>query len=203
MLSELLPEEKRRLNELEFQLSQLSDNKSSILPSDVNAGLTEMEFRLVELDKLADKEPRNRKDDCKRRIHHLRTIHGHIKSGLDQYLKKINPYITKKRELFLGADIEGGANHFQVEESNSLERSNRMLDSYIDMGQFTLTNLSQQKENLKSIQRKVFDLLNYMGLSNSLLKSIENRDTVDKWIVYGGMVFIIFLLLIIWLWLRK
>lgn len=41
---------------------------------------------------------------------------------------------------------------------------------------------------VQSAHRKLLDTLNSVGLSDSLLRVIERRQTLDKWIVYGGMV---------------
>lgn len=35
----------------------------------------------------------------------------------------------------------------------------------------------------------MLDIANRLGLSSSLLRVIERRDTVDFWIVIGGMIF--------------
>ena len=73
MLSELLPEEKRRLNELEQQYFQLekSANKSGTqqqLYSDIFLKLNEMDFRLDELEKLVVRETKAKRDDYRRLI---------------------------------------------------------------------------------------------------------------------------------------
>lgn len=41
---------------------------------------------------------------------------------------------------------------------------------------------------LQSAHRKVLDTLNSIGLSDSLLRVIDRRQTFDKLLVYGGMV---------------
>ena len=41
---------------------------------------------------------------------------------------------------------------------------------------------------LQSAQRKLFDVANSLGLSDSVLKVIDRRQKLDKQIVYGGMV---------------
>lgn len=41
---------------------------------------------------------------------------------------------------------------------------------------------------MQSAHRKLLDTLNSVGLSDSLMRVIERRQTLDKWIVYGGMV---------------
>ena len=43
---------------------------------------------------------------------------------------------------------------------------------------------------VQSAQRKALDVLNSLGLSDSLLGVIDRRQRMDKWITYGGMLFI-------------
>ena len=42
--------------------------------------------------------------------------------------------------------------------------------------------------SLQSAHRKMLDTLNSVGLSDSLLRVIDRRQTFDKLLVYGGMV---------------
>lgn len=72
-------------------------------------------------------------------------------------------------------------------ENASLLRSRNMVNDYIQSGSETLSELSSQRSRLKGIHRKVYDMVNSLGISNSLLKLIENRDLNDARIVYGGM----------------
>lgn len=41
---------------------------------------------------------------------------------------------------------------------------------------------------LQAAQRKVLDVINSVGLSDSLLCVIDRRQRMDRWITYGGMV---------------
>jgi golgi SNAP receptor complex member 2 len=204
-VSELLPEEKRRLHELELQLGEVERNSLTVRASDVSLGLNEMSMRLDELDKLVQNEPIKRREDCRRRILHLRNTHQHIKASLDNWVRRNNQYDlgAQKRALFGNADIEGGkVTDAEIAENASLQSSARMMNDYIAIGQETLSNLISQKDRIKNVQRKVFDILNYLGLSNSIMRVVERRDIVDKWIVYIGMVLIIALLIFVYMYLR-
>lgn len=53
------------------------------------------------------------------------------------------------------------------------------------------------------VQRKVFDILNYLGLSNRIMKMAEQRDTIDKWIVFIGMFLICALIFGLWYFYRR
>ena len=50
----------------------------------------------------------------------------------------------------------------------------------------------------QSAQRKALDILNTVGLSNSVLKLIERRHRLDKWIAYAGMIITIVVMIVFW-----
>lgn len=72
MLSELLPEVKRKLHELEQQHILLEKNavrnpaQQNGAETDMYMKLNEMNFRLDELDKLVLREPKAKRDDYRR-----------------------------------------------------------------------------------------------------------------------------------------
>ena len=205
-LSELLPEEKRRLHDLDQQFNDAEKSSSYSQINDVSLGLGEMSKRFDQLEKLVHAEPKERREDCKRRISHLRNSHVHIKFSLDSWVRRNNQYnfAIQKRSLFGNADLEGGTiSDAEVAENSSLGHSSRMMNDYLSQGQETLGNLLSQRERIKSVQRKVLDILNYLGLSNTIIKVVERRDTVDKWIVYSGMVLITFTIFFVFWYFRR
>lgn len=205
MISELLPEEKRKLHDLEQQLIELERGNTIISASDIYMGLNEMVYRLDELDKLVQKESKARRDDFRRRVQHLRTTYAHIRGSLDNLVRRKDRsnFESNKRDLFAEANhnIEAGDIEAEIAEGSSLQRSSKMMNDYLAIGQETLSDLMSQKERLKGIQRKAFDILNSLGIANALMKAVEGRDSVDKWIVYGGMVFILILIFLVWMYL--
>ena len=52
-----------------------------------------------------------------------------------------------------------------------------------------LRALRSQSEHLKAAQRRVFDVLSLLGLSQSLLRSADRRVRADRLLVVGGMLF--------------
>lgn len=201
MLSELLPEDKRRLHELELQLIEIEKGNPLIHVSDVQLGLSEMNSRLDELERIASRESKSHRDDYLRRVQHLRTSYNHIKTSLESIAKRknISTLDMNRRELF--GDIEGGraaVTDADVAEHSSLSQSERMIREYIAIGQSTLGELVSQRDRLKGVQRKVLDIMNYLGLSSSLMKAIEGRDSTDRLLVFGGMAIVLLLLGLIW-----
>lgn len=205
MLSELLPEEKRRLHELESQLAEIEKGKTNISTKDFDLGLKEMANRLDELEKLVSRESLARRDDMKRRVQHLKTSYNHTKTSFDNLLRRLEDsnFDAKKYELM--GDRTGYSSRFDLEaaESSSLGRSGQMLNDYIATGRESLSELISQKERLKSVQRKIFDVMRYLGVSNSIMRMVERREGVDKWIVILGMVSITVLLFILYFYFRK
>jgi Golgi SNAP receptor complex protein 2 len=49
-------------------------------------------------------------------------------------------------------------------------------------------SMAGQRERLKATHRKVLDVLNTVGLSDSVLRLVERRHRLDKILVYGGMI---------------
>eukprot|EP01038_Epipyxis_sp_PR26KG_P004468 gene4468-6318_t len=205
MIAELLPEEKRRLHELEQKLLQLEKGSAHVHSSDIRMGLEEMLTRLDDLQDLVSNEPKSSRDNFKRRVQHLKTTFNHIKTSYETYLKKKSnsSFESQKQELFANAGENSRDLELELAENGSLSRSNRMMNDYIAVGQETFRELVSQRERLKGIQRKVFDILNYLGLANTIVKAVENREFVDRWIVFGGMLFIVLLLIFIWWYWRR
>ncbi|KAK9823145.1 hypothetical protein WJX72_000581 [[Myrmecia] bisecta] len=84
-----------------------------------------------------------------------------------------------------------------------VQNSKRALEEAFQTGTQVLTNMAGQRERLKSAQRKMLDVLNSVGLSDSLLRVIERRQKSDNYITYGGMVLTLVLLIGLWWWLRQ
>lgn len=113
-----------------------------------------------------------------------------------------------------GFDSGNGA-MYAAQESESLQRSSQMVSDLTGLSQSILGDLGEQRNRMKvrfvlllsggemvevterlllfvvwqNVRTKLLDIANRLGLSSSLLRVIERRDTVDFWIVIGGMIF--------------
>ena len=208
MLSELIAEDKRRVFELEAQLVEYEKGTNkAVQASDIQLGLEEMGKRLVELERQANNESKSRRDDMRRRVSHLRSTHTHVKQSLEVIMRRRDSqkYESARRDLFGDTSGDGQSNvniDLEMAESASLDRSSNMVNTYIAQGQETLNELLEQKDRLKNIQRKVFDIMNYLGISQNIIKAVEKRDFTDKWIVFIGMIIVSLFLLVLW-WIRS
>eukprot|EP01100_Stratorugosa_tubuloviscum_P012181 TRINITY_DN5654_c0_g1_i1.p1 TRINITY_DN5654_c0_g1~~TRINITY_DN5654_c0_g1_i1.p1 ORF type:complete len:208 (-),score=79.72 TRINITY_DN5654_c0_g1_i1:89-712(-) len=98
-----------------------------------------------------------------------------------------------RQQLFQDIPKNNFNNNGHVElsmrENESLIRSNREVDDMLQTGQSALESLVFQKETLKGSQRKLFDFYTQLGISNSLVRRMQQKHSTDRLILYGGMIF--------------
>lgn len=90
----------------------------------------------------------------------------------------------------------------ELKANSGLKQSSEMLDGILDQGRATLSNIVNQNNTLKNTRKKLLDAANVMGVSASLVNVIDRRNKEDKWMVYGGMVLVLFILFSLWYLLR-
>ena len=68
----------------------------------------------------------------------------------------------------------------------------------LNSGSNILNNLKEQRVTLKGAHKKILDVANTLGLSNTVMRLIERRTSQDKFILYGGMIFTCVIMFLIW-----
>eukprot|EP00928_Gymnodinium_smaydae_P024790 TRINITY_DN19954_c0_g3_i1.p1 TRINITY_DN19954_c0_g3~~TRINITY_DN19954_c0_g3_i1.p1 ORF type:complete len:232 (+),score=46.43 TRINITY_DN19954_c0_g3_i1:41-697(+) len=128
--------------------------------------------------------------------------------------KQIGVYFRVRKEedmrnaLFGDRNAAGGSGGADdgtkalLKERSSLQQSAMMLDEIIGQGRGILDNVVGQNKVLKGARRKLLDAANVMGVSSSLVNVIDRRQTGDRWLVYGGMALVLFLLFSLWYLLK-
>ena len=81
-----------------------------------------------------------------------------------------------------------------LEHQTKLQNTNRYMDDLLGQGSSILENLREQRGTLKGAQRKMLDVLNTLGMSNTVIRMIEKRAEGDKRILIGGMILTCFLM---------
>ncbi|KAI9328153.1 hypothetical protein BDR26DRAFT_874430 [Obelidium mucronatum] len=74
-----------------------------------------------------------------------------------------------------------------LKENEVLTASEGRIDEFIQMGRGALTELYEQRQILKSTQKRMYDIATSLGLSSTVIKYIEKRAVQDRWILFGGM----------------
>ena len=114
---------------------------------------------------------------------------------------RYTPRATGRMHLRDATDV-GVAGGRQSHERESAAASHHMLDDLLATGAGVLSNLGVQRDRLKSVHRKIRDVLQTTGLSDRLLRVAQRRQGNDKLLVYGGMLFILCFLWLMWRWAR-
>ncbi|KAI5456984.1 hypothetical protein BGZ63DRAFT_408449 [Mariannaea sp. PMI_226] len=73
-------------------------------------------------------------------------------------------------------------------EQNFFANTNNALDEYIMRGQAVLGDLGQQREMLKSTQKRLYSVANTLGISGDTIRMVERRAREDKWIFFAGVI---------------
>jgi len=80
------------------------------------------------------------------------------------------------------------------QEQQSIKRSQITAANISTMGTSILSDLKIQRETLMSTRNALINVADSLGISARLLKTIKRRETVDKIIVYGGMLLVLVVL---------
>lgn len=93
----------------------------------------------------------------------------------------------QSEQLTTGSADELRENH-AFREANFFSNTNHALDDYIARGQAVLGDLGQQREMLKSTQKRLYSVGNTLGVSGDTIRMVERRAREDKWIFFAGVV---------------
>ena len=69
------------------------------------------------------------------------------------------------------------------------QSANQGVDDMLQSGAGILESLRDQRMTLKGAHRRLYDIANTLGLSNTTMRLIERRAYQDKFILMGGMLF--------------
>lgn len=83
-----------------------------------------------------------------------------------------------------------------------MTRSRRMLADMFEQGTGVLTAMAGSRERIKAAQKRALDVLNSVGMGESVLRMIERRHKTDAYVAVGGMIAVtlVTVLLLWWAW---
>jgi Golgi SNAP receptor complex protein 2 len=85
--------------------------------------------------------------------------------------------------------------------SERLDSAHSNIDNSLEQGRLTLLSLKSQGELLKTIRTKMITMGNFLGLSSTVIHSIERRTTSDWWLLFGGMIVTLVVMFVLYKWL--
>lgn len=199
-----------RLERFEFSSSSSGGVDSPELAAAVNRDLAQIQSLSSDMDRLWRSIPaKSQRDLWKRKVEQIAEEADSLKESLDKYYTRNQRRTQEARERaeLLGR-ASGESSHIlrifdeEAQAMQSARNSSRVLEESYATGLAILAQYAGQKERLKRAQRKALDVLNTVGLSNSVLRLIERRSRIDQWIKYVGMFLTIVILIAFWRWTR-
>lgn len=180
------------------------------LAQGVQQDLAQLQNGTLEMERMWHQQlPTSQRGLWKRKVEQVAEESNSLQLSLEKYLTRQQRRQTEAQERAeLMTRLNGNsASILQVydEEAQvmqSAQNSSRMLDDAFATGTAVLAKYSGQRDRLKAAQRKALDVLNTVGLSNSVLKVIERRHRIDKWISYGGIIVTIIIIVAFWMWVK-
>nr|CAD7194178.1 unnamed protein product [Timema douglasi] len=120
---------------------------------------------------------------------------------------KLVEYEVEERELLLNSQFTTNNSHLEgdtsilmdhsLQHNSALQNANHGVDDMLKSGAGILENLRDQRSTLKGAHRRLYDIANTLGLSNTTMRLIERRAYQDKFILLGGMLVTTFLITLI------
>lgn len=194
------------------RLEKCTDTEAESLEREIQARIDSITSNCEKLDILIHKEPLTRRQASKTRVDQLKYDNQHLQAALrilqhkrykkqqenwerDELLSRRFTSIKDEEETAILID-------HSLQHQNSLIRANRNMDDMIFTGTAVLDNLRDQRMTLKGAHRKLMDVANTLGLSNTTMRLIENRVKEDKWILIGGMLITMIMVFLVIIYLR-
>ncbi|XP_050724001.1 Golgi SNAP receptor complex member 2-like [Eriocheir sinensis] len=152
------------------------------------------------LDILINKEPAARRATAKYRVDQLKYDLKHVQNsfGMLQHQKQMRVREVEEREALLSRKFTTNDQQetsifldHELQHHDKLGEANRNMDEMLGAGRSILEGIQDQGMTLKGARKKVLDLANTLGLSNTVMRMIERRSTQDKYILFAGMVIVL------------
>ncbi|CAL8273343.1 unnamed protein product [Lota lota] len=166
-----------------------------LLENDIQARIDRIFTHLERLEILASKEPPNRRQNAKLRADQLKYDIQHLQTGLRNFQHRRYQRDAQDREreelmsrTFTTNDADTSIPMDETLHMNSnLHNAHQGMDDLLGSGSSILNGLRDQRGTLKGTHKKMLDVANMLGLSNTVMRLIERRATQDKLIMIGGM----------------
>ncbi|KAL4660530.1 Golgi SNAP receptor complex member 2 [Arapaima gigas] len=175
---------------------EMTDRDSvHLLENELQARIDSIFSHLERLEILASKEPPNRRQNAKLRVDQLKYDVQHLQSGLQNFQHRRYAREAQEREreelmarTFTTNDADTSIPIDETLQFNSsLHNAHRGIDDLLGSGSSILDGLRDQRSTLKGTHKKMLDVANMLGLSNTVMRLIEKRAFQDKFIMIGGM----------------
>eukprot|EP00232_Nephroselmis_pyriformis_P000063 CAMPEP_0182906556 /NCGR_PEP_ID=MMETSP0034_2-20130328/33818_1 /TAXON_ID=156128 /ORGANISM="Nephroselmis pyriformis, Strain CCMP717" /LENGTH=226 /DNA_ID=CAMNT_0025042247 /DNA_START=102 /DNA_END=782 /DNA_ORIENTATION=- len=157
------------------------------------------------------REGASKKDIWKRKVEGIGEESDSLRMALDKFQSRETRKQAEEKERAellqrVNMDDEDhvakGQKEFDMEaqEMASVTNSHRVIDDALAVGADVLAAMGGQRERLKSAHRKALDVLNNIGIGESLMRVVERRQRMDQVITYLGMIVTCVVVGFVWHW---
>ncbi|XP_008995074.1 Golgi SNAP receptor complex member 2 isoform X1 [Callithrix jacchus] len=167
----------------------------AVVENEIQASIDQIFSHLERLEILSSKEPPNKRQNAKLRVDQLKYDVQHLQTALRnfQHRRHAREQQERQREELLSRTFTTNDSDTTIpmDESlqfnSSLQKIHHGVDDLILDGHNILDGLRNQRLTLKGTQKKILDIANMLGLSNTVMRLIEKRAFQDKYFMIGGM----------------
>ncbi|XP_012286510.1 Golgi SNAP receptor complex member 2 [Orussus abietinus] len=187
------------------QLERKPPNLDSVaIENDIESKINKINSNCEKLDILCLKGPASQRQNAKMRVDQLKYDSRHLNAALNswrhQQMKKQRE--EADREALLSRKFTPN-DHVDIliepnaQYNGSLNNAVYGVDNLIQHGSSILDNLRSQRMSLKGAHKRLIDIGNTLGLSNTTMRLIEKRARQDGFILVGGMLFTCFIIILV------
>ncbi|XP_062875103.1 Golgi SNAP receptor complex member 2 [Trichomycterus rosablanca] len=188
----------KQIQEIQSQMGRLEKTEPQsvhLVENELQARIEQVFSQLERLEILSGKEPPNRRQNAKMRVDQLKYDVQHLQSALRnfQHRRYAREAQEREREELLSRTFTTNEADTSIpiddtlQFNSSLHNAHRGMDDLLGSGSSVLNGLRDQRGTLKGTHKKMLDVANMLGLSNTVMRLIEKRATQDKFIMIGGM----------------
>jgi len=171
----------------------------SAVEADISQQLDAIHANCERLATMASKETPHRRANAKYKVDQLKYDVKHVVAAINNIKAKryAREDEERQREALMATSFttnDQARSHTSIELDAHLEHNQRMgdthrqLDDLLGHGSSILDSLRDQHGTLKSARKKVLDIMNTLGLTNTVMRLIEKRGGQDKIIFWIGVV---------------
>ncbi|NXX41030.1 GOSR2 protein, partial [Tricholaema leucomelas] len=186
-------------------LSSAANPSLAAVENEIQARIDDICGSLQRLEVLCSKEPPSRRQNAKLRVDQLKYDVQHLRTALGNFRhrRQAREQQERQRQELLARTFTANdsATSIPIDESlqfnESLQSAHRGVDELLGSGTSILQGLRDQRVTLKGTQKKLLDVANMLGLSNTVMRLIEKRALQDKYLMAGGMLLTCLLMLLV------
>ncbi|XP_051160501.1 probable Golgi SNAP receptor complex member 2 [Leptopilina boulardi] len=188
---------------LQLERNSLNGNTQEV-ENDIEAKINLINRNCERLEILCMKGPISQRQNAKMRVDQLKYDSRHLTAALSSWRNQIlrRQQEEEEREALLSRKFKPN-DHIDImidhnsQHNNSLNNATRGVDDLISHGSGILENLRTQRMTLKGAHKRLIDIGNTLGLSNTTMRLIEQRARQDGFILIGGMLFTVLVIVLV------